>query len=77
MTVSELYVMFVDVSDFTKITVYAQRMENRCFAGSCRGLLDYDVIFNGVFDDMPIGIRQSDVVRFSHDYSQNTLAVII
>ncbi len=69
MTVSELYEMFDDISDFTKITVYICKTTGR--------FMDDEIVFSGVFKDMPIDVRQSNVIRFSHDYSQDTLAVIV
>lgn len=69
MTISELYEMFDDVSDYTRIAVYDNRSGGR--------FVDYNAVFDGYFNDMPIDIRQADVARFSHDYSQDALFVIV
>lgn len=69
MTISELYEMFDDISDYTKINVYVA-VPNGHF-------MDNQLFFSGRFSDMSIELTQAHVVRFSHDYSQGTLFVII
>lgn len=69
MTISELYAIFDDVQDFTKINVYGA-VKNGHF-------MDNKLLFSGRFSDMSIELTQENVVRFSYDYSQDTLFVII
>lgn len=69
MTISELYAIFDDVSDYTKINVYVA-VPNGHF-------MDNKLFFSGRFSDMSIELTQAHVVRFSHDYSQDTLIVIV
>lgn len=69
MTISELYTIFDDVSDFTKINVYSPVKKGHFMANK--------LLFSGRFSDMSIELTQAHVVRFSHDYSQDTLFVII
>lgn len=69
MTISELYTIFDDVSDFTKINVYVA-VKNGHF-------MDNELLFSGRFSDMSIELTQAHVVRFRHDYSQDTLFVIV
>ena len=69
MTISELYEMFDDVSDFTKINVY------ECVKNS--NFIDNKPLFSGRFNEMSIELTQAHVVRFSHDYSQDALFVTV
>lgn len=69
MIVSELYEKCDDISDFTKIKVYDCKTTGR--------FMDFEMEFNGTFNDMPIEVRQSDVVMFSYDYSQDTLVAYV
>ena len=69
MTVSELYEMCDDASERTTIAVYDNRSGGR--------FVDYNVIFDGIFNDMSISVRQAAVVKFSYSHLQDTLFVII
>lgn len=69
MTISELYEMFDDISDYTKINVYVAAPNDHFMANQ--------LLFSGRFSDMSIELTQAHVVRFRHYYSQHTLFVII
>lgn len=69
MSISELYSIFDDVSDFTKINVYGA-VKNDHF-------MDNKLLFSGRFSDMSIELAQEHVARFRYDYSRDLLFVII
>lgn len=69
MTISELYETFDDVSDYTRIKVYSSVLNGH--------IMPNQLIFSGIFSAMSIELTKAHVVRFSHDYSQDTLFVVV
>ena len=69
MTIKELYETFDDISEYTNFAVYDNRSIGR--------FVNYDDVFYGIFNDMPIDIRQYDVANFSYSSSQDVIFVTV
>lgn len=76
MTISELYQMFDDMSDFTRIKVFEAK-NAKPYSRENVDISSNTLIFSGVFGLMSNLLKQSQVICFGSDYAKDTLYVII